>query len=140
MPLSNAFKTRWVTFTLALVVSLLVASCVFPEEGFDGTLEGTYFLNGIDRDETEYSGTLVLTSTEDPNVYEMQWIITGSIQTGTGTVTGSDLLIEWAAVEGFDTASRGSGVYLISDNGDMSGERTVEGQPGVATEEAFAIK
>jgi len=128
------------TFTLALALSLLVGSCVFPEEGFDGTLEGTYFLNGVDRDETEYSGTLILTSTEDPNVYEMQWIITGSIQTGTGTVEGADLLIEWAAVEGFDTASHGSGIYSIADNGDMSGERTVAGQPGTATEDAFAIK
>jgi len=128
------------TFTLALALSLLVGSCVFPEEGFDGTLEGTYFRNGVDRDETEYSGTLILTSTEDPNVYEMQWIITGSIQTGTGTVEGADLLIEWAAVEGFDTASHGSGIYSIADNGDMSGERTVAGQPGTATEDAFAIK
>nr|MDJ0954519.1 hypothetical protein [Acidimicrobiia bacterium] len=112
----------------------------FPEEAFDGTLEGSYYLNGVDRDGVEYSGTLVITTTDDPSVYDMQWIVTGSIQTGTGVVSGSEMTIEWDAVEGFDAASYGAGRYSISPDGELTGERTVAGQEGTATEEAFPIK
>jgi hypothetical protein len=136
----RSYLHRWGVITIALLVSLAVTSCAFPEEAFDGTLDGTYYINGIDRDSTEYSGTVVITATDDPNVYEMQWIITGSIQTGTGTVNGDELLIEWNAMEGFDTASQGTGTYTISPDGELTGERSVAGQPGTATEEVFPLK
>ena len=140
--LRRAHRTsvRWIVITLALVLSFAAASCAFPEEGFDGTLEGTYYLNGIDRDGVEYSGTLVITATDDAAVYAMQWILTGAIQTGTGIVSGDDLAIEWDAVEGFDDASFGTGSYSISAEGELRGERTVAGQEGTATEEAFPVK
>ena len=131
---------RWIAITLALVLTFAAASSAFPEEGFDGTLEGTYYINGVDRDGVEYSGTLVITTTDDAAVYAMQWILTGAIQTGTGVVTGNDLVIEWKAVEGFDTASFGAGRYAISAEGELNGERTVAGQEGTATEEAFPVK
>lgn len=131
---------QWGAITLAILLSLAIAGCAFPEEGYDGDLNGTYFLNGVDRDGTEYSGTLTITETTDPDVYDMQWIVTGSIQTGTGTIDGTELTIEWHAMEGFDTASHGSGRYTVSVDGDLNGERTVAGQPGVATEEAFPVK
>jgi hypothetical protein len=130
----------WLPATLALLLILLVTSCAFPEEGSDGSLDGTYYMNGVDRDGVEYSGTLVIAATGDPDVYDMQWIITGSIQTGTGTVDGNSVIIEWAAMEGFDAASHGSGHYNISADGELTGERTVANQEGVATEEAFPIK
>lgn len=128
------------SITLALVLTFSIASCAFPEEGSDGSLDGTYYLNGEDRDGVEYSGTLVIGVTDDPGVYEMQWIVTGSIQTGNGTVDGDSLIIEWNAMEGFDTASHGTGRYDISPEGELSGERTVAGQQGVATEEAFPVR
>ena len=133
-------RIPWAAITLATLLAFTTAGCAFPEEGYDGDLEGTYYLNGIDRDGTEYSGTLTITATEDPDVYDMQWIVTGSIQTGIGTVTAGEISIEWTAMEGFDEASRGSGQYTISSDGGLAGERTVSGQTGVAEEEAFPVK
>jgi hypothetical protein len=143
MPTTRPRRIRITTrapITLALLLVLAFASCAFPEEGSDGSLDGSYYLNGVDRDGVEYSGTLVIDMTDDPDVYQLQWIVTGSIQTGTGTVDGESLMIEWNAMEGFDAASHGTGRYDISPEGDLSGERTVAGQEGVATEEAFPIK
>jgi hypothetical protein len=117
-----------------------VAACAFPEEGFDGSLEGNYYINGFDQQGAEYGGSLSITATDDPQVYEMQWIITGSIQTGTATVSGDQLLAEWAALEGFDTASRGTAVYEITPEGELRGERKVDGQDGIGTEEALPVR
>lgn len=137
---SRRNRTSRAFITLALLVASLTSSCAFPEQGFDGSLEGTYYLNGVDRDGTEYSGTLIIAPADEGDVYDMQWIVTGSIQTGTGTIDGDTLIIEWAAMEGFDAASHGDGQYSISPGGDLSGERTVAGQDGTAVEEAFPVK
>lgn len=133
-------RKPWAIVTLALLLTFAVAACAFPEESFDGSLEGTYYLNGFDQQGTEYGGSLAITPTADPNVYDMQWIITGAIQTGTGTVSGTQLLVEWQALEGFDAASRGTAVYDISTDGELTGERRVDGEDGVGTEEAFPIR
>ncbi len=133
-------RSLWATLTLALLVAVATTGCAFPEEGFDGQLEGTYYVNGFDHQGTEYGGQLTITTTAEPDVYDMQWIITGSIQTGTGTVDGDQLLVEWDALEGFDTSSRGSAVYDISAEGELRGDRTVAGQEGVGTEEAFPVR
>ncbi len=140
LPHTRRNPLRRLPITLALLLALVVASCAFPEEAFDGTLEGNYYLNGTDRDGVEFSGTLVITPTDDPDTYDMQWIVTGSIQTGTGVVADDEITISWDAMEGFDEASRGEGRYSISPEGELAGERTVAGQEGTVTEEAFPIK
>ncbi len=133
-------RQPWAIATLALVVAFAAGGCAFPEESFDGSLDGTYYVNGFDQEGTEYGGQLTVTTTSDPNVYEMQWIITGAIQTGTGTVSGTQLLVEWKALEGFGESSRGTAVYEISVDGELNGERRVDGEEGVGTEEAFPIR
>jgi hypothetical protein len=128
------------TITLALIVALATAACAFPEEGFDGDLEGDYYINGIDQKGNEYGGSLTITATSDPDVYEMQWIITGSIQSGVGILSDEELVAEWGALEGFDSSSQGRAVYRITPGGELIGERTVTGEDGVGTEEAFPIR
>lgn len=130
----------WAIVTLALVVTFAAGACAFPEQAFDGSLDGTYYLNGFDQEGTEYGGSLTVTSTPDPDVYEMQWIITGAIQIGTGTVSGTQLLVEWESLEGFDSSTRGTAVYEISSDGELNGERRVDGREGFGTEEAFPIR
>ena len=125
--------------TIALLAFLL-AGCAFPEEAFDGSLEGSYYVNGFDQGGTEYSGLLTINTTSDPDVYDMQWIITGSVQEGTGRVAGKELVVEWDALEGYGPASYGTAVYQIRDDGELRGERIVAGQEGVGTEEAFPIR
>jgi hypothetical protein len=133
-------RQPWAIATLALLVAFAVGACAFPEQGFDGSLDGTYYLNGFDQEGTEYGGSLTVTSTPDPDVYEMQWIITGAIQTGTGTVSGTQLLVDWESLEGFDTSTRGTAVYEITTDGELNGERRVDGREGFGTEEAFPIR
>jgi hypothetical protein len=123
--------------TLALLAAIAASACAFPQQGFDGSLVGTYYVNGVDPGGTEYGGTLEITATDQPDVVDMQWIITGSIQTGTGTITGSALDVEW---QGFDSASHGTAHYEISEEGELHGERTVSGEDASGTEEAFPIK
>jgi hypothetical protein len=125
--------------TIALL-AIIVGGCAFPEEAFDGSLEGSYYVNGFDQEGTEYSGLLTITTTADPAVYAMQWIITGAVQEGTGRVAGKELVVEWDALEGYDPASYGTARYQIGDDGELRGERTVAGQEGVGTEEAFPIR
>lgn len=129
-----------VSLTLALIVATTFSGCAFPEQGFDGSLTGTYYLNGVDPEGTEYGGTLEIMATDQPDVYEMQWIITGSIQTGIGTVSGNELDVEWEVMEGYNSSSHGTAHYEISSEGELNGDRTVVGEEGSGTEEAFPIK
>lgn len=133
-------RPRWITLTLALLIAAIFTSCAFPEQGFDGSLAGTYYLNGVDPEGTEYGGTLEIMATDQPDVYTVQWIITGSIQTGTGTVTGNEFDVEWEVMEGYNSDSHGTAHYEISSEGELNGERTVAGEEGTGTEEAFPIK
>lgn len=126
--------------TIALMLTMLVGACAFPEEAFDGSLEGTYYVNGFDQQGVEYGGHLTITTTASPNTYEMQWIITGSVQEGMGTVSGDQLLVEWDAIEGYDASSHGTAVYEIASDGELNGERIVAGEEGVGTEEALPIR
>lgn len=133
-------RPLWASLTLALLIAAIFSSCAFPEQGFDGSLAGTYYLNGVDPEGTEYGGTLEIMATEQPDVYTVQWIITGSIQTGTGTVAGSEFDVEWEVLEGYNSNSHGTAHYEISPEGELNGERTVAGEEGTGTEEAFPIK
>lgn len=139
---SHRLSGRWFkrVLTIALVVAFAISACAFPEEAFDGTLEGTYYVNGFDQQDVEYSGHLTITTTDDPSIYELQWIITGSVQAGTGRVEEDKLLVDWNALEGYDTSSQGTAVYEITANGELHGERLVTGQEGVGTEEALPIR
>jgi hypothetical protein len=129
-----------VATTIALIFALLVGACAIPEEGFDGSLEGDYYINGIDPQGVEYSGLLSITATDRPDTYDMQWIITGSVQRGSGRVEGSRLIADWDAIEGYDTASFGTASYTIMDEGELIGERTVSGEAAAGTEEAFPVR
>ena len=126
--------------TLALLLALVISACAIPEEAFDGSLEGDYYINGVDPEGVEYSGLLTITLADRPDTYELQWIVTGSVQRGFGRVEGSRLTADWDAIEGYDTASFGTASYEITDEGELIGERTVAGQNGAGTEEAFLVR
>lgn len=129
-----------VAVTIALLLATAISSCAFPEEVFDGSLDGDYYVNGFDHRGGEYSGVLTITTTVGSNVYDMQWIVTGSVQEGTGAVQGNRLVVEWNALQGFDALAHGDAVYEISPDGELRGERTVAGQEGTGTEEAFPLR
>lgn len=140
LPQQSRRRKPPVLVTIALLLSIAISSCAFPEEGFDGDLEGDYLVNGTDPRGTEYSGRLIVVATDDPDTYELQWIITGAVQEGTGVVSGDELLVEWEAIESFEGRSSGTATYLISSDGTLTGEREVGNEEGIGTEEAFPIR
>jgi len=98
---------------------------------------GTYALNGIDQAGKEYGGVLTIRAGTEPGDYNMEWIVTGAIQEGTGKVVGNQLQVEWRNVEGMKGEAHGAAVYTITTKGELYGTRTAEGQEGEGTEKAF---
>ncbi len=131
-------RTRLAPF--ALVLALAVVGCSVPgSEVVDGEgITGTYTVNGTDAVGIEYSGTVVIEATDESDVYAIQWIITGSIQEGTGRLRGDRLEVDWRSVtEPRDGGSAGTAVYTVQSDGDLVGTRTIDGVDGVGTEEIF---
>lgn len=126
---------------IALSALVLIAGCAFPQEGTDtpDAIGGTYFLNGVEDTGTEYGGQFIITATERPDEYDLQWIVTGSVQVGTGMFDGRTLTGDWTTVEGAGNA-RGTAEYELRDDGSLIGERLVEGRAGPNTEEAFPVQ
>lgn len=132
---------------LAAALLVLTAACAFPQQGADptGGITGTYYVNGIDSREIEYGGRLEITPGDEPDSYAMQWIITGSVQIGTGVLDGDVLNAKWSTIEGLVTQegvdrSFGTVTYTITSDGTMNGIRTTTGLTEVGTEEAFPVK
>jgi hypothetical protein len=121
----------------AAVLLLAFTACTLPGSQVDvgDGLAGTYVVNGIDALGIEYSGTAVIGETSRPNEFVFSWIVTGSIQTGTGTRTGDAIEVEWQVTEGPRSGSTGSATYTVNDSGWLVGERTIDGTDGVGTEE-----
>ena len=100
-------------------------------------LADTYVVNGFDPLGTEYGGHLTITEGTGLNRYRLQWIITGSIQEGTGSLDGNQLTVEWTTVQGVNREARGTAQYTVTEAGELYGTRTVEGSDEIGTEEAF---
>lgn len=133
---------------LAVFISLVVAlSACGDDEGSNLApdanpasvpgLPGTYVVNGIDPLGTEYGGHLTITEGGGLNRYDLQWIITGSIQEGTGSLDGNRLVVDWNTVEGLNRDATGTAEYTVTEAGELYGTRTVVGSDEVGTEEAF---
>jgi len=138
---------RFLTYLLCLM--LATTACTTRERpthrGADADpaavpdLTGEYVVNGVDPRGTEYSGTLIIKPGASPTEYELQWIIVGSLQAGTGKLSGNQLLVEWRALEG-TTEARGTAVLTVTVNGELYGTRRVEGLDAEGTETAFPNK
>ena len=100
-------------------------------------LVGTYSLNGTDPRGEEYGGLLTIEAGTESGEYQMQWIVTGAIQGGTGTVVGNQLQAEWRNLEGMETDVYGEVIYTITTKGELYGTRTADGFDGEGTERAF---
>lgn len=132
---------------LLLVLVLALGACSSRDrgeiKGADASpdavpsLLGTYAVNGVDPLGTEYGGTLSILPGADAGQYDLQWVITGSIQEGTGIVRGNQLLIEWRTVEGMGDGASGVTTYTITTAGELYGTRTVTGQERQGQENAF---
>ena len=114
-----------------------LAMCGLPGDGLDDGegIVGTYVVNGVDPAGVEYSGTVTIR--EAGTGYAVQWLVTGSIQAGTGTLVGDRFVVDWQTVTDPRGASTGTAEYVVGDDGVLRGERTVDGVDDVGTEEIF---
>ncbi|MEZ5245107.1 MAG: hypothetical protein R2707_08435 [Acidimicrobiales bacterium] len=132
--------------TVTLLVTALVLAAVPVATGcsepgtavVDGEgILGTYTVNGIDVRGEEYSGTVVIDATEVGDEYLVRWLITGTLQEGIGTLTGNEFEVEWTTISAPGGDASGTARYVLADNGDFIGTRTIDGVDGVGTETIF---
>jgi hypothetical protein len=130
----------WVVAVAAFLVMLY--QCALPgdlavgPDSHDG-LAGTYTVNGVNTTGVEYSGTVVITAGDLPDSYDLEWIVTGSIQEGTGRLAGDRLTVEWETVSSAGGAGSGTADYTLEPDGRLVGTRSVDGLAEVGTEEIF---
>lgn len=119
-----------------------LALCGLPgdslDEGTDGSgIAGTYVVNGVDPVGVEYSGTVTITP--DGEQFAVQWLVTGGIQQGSGSIVGDRFVVDWTSSQpGRDgEVSTGTADYVIAADGSLSGERFIDGVSESGTEEIF---
>ena len=140
-------KRFFPTLFFLTILVLVLAACSTKEPppitGEDASpdaipdLVGTYSLNGIDPRGEEYGGLLAIEAGTEQGEYQMQWIVTGAIQGGTGTVVGNQLKAEWRNLEGMEMEVNGNVIYTITTKGELYGTRTADGYEGEGIERAF---
>lgn len=137
--LANIFVLTLLLLTLAACSTKEPPSITGTDASHDAIpdLVGTYSLNGFDPRGEEYGGLLTIEAGTEAGEYQMQWIITGAIQGGTGTVVGNQLLAEWHNLEGMETEVQGDVIYTITTKGELYGTRTASDFAGEGTERAF---
>ena len=93
---------------------------------------GSYALNATDGTGEQYGGTLSIFTGDAPNEFKMQWLVSGDIQEGTGILDGNQLTFTWHSVSGTAQNLSGHGTYTVTMNGELHGERYINGvaQPG----------
>lgn len=104
-----------------------------PPDSDADPFTGRWLINGVDARGVEYSGSLVI-AVEDGG-YSLQWIVTGSIRSGTGRRDEGTLSAEWMADESIGPAGRGRAVYVLQPEGTLHGTLTEIGVDGVGTED-----
>jgi hypothetical protein len=131
-----------------LSIALLLAACsarsttkgqitgADAQQGAVPAIAGSYSVNGLDPIGTEYGGNLTIKLGASPTEYLLQWIVTGSIQEGSGRLDGNKLRVEWRTVAGIKPSS-GVTTYTITTKRELYGDRAVTGFLRTGTEKAF---
>ncbi len=127
----------WIPIVIAslafLYFTALPGDLAVGRDSEDG-IAGTYTVNGINPIGEEYSGTAVIVATDVG--FDIEWIVTGAIQQGTGTLDGVTLTTAWEATS---AAAGGSGrsIYTLEADGSLVGQRFIDGVDGSGTETLF---
>lgn len=132
------------TLVLFLLALSLTACRGDPAElGMDApadnvpSIVGEYALNAFDPTGEEYGGSLFITAGEAPNEYELQWLVSGGIHQGTGTLEGNQLTFTWQSLAETDQDVSGSGSYTVTVNGELYGTRYIDGVENPGVESAY---
>jgi len=98
---------------------------------------GSYALNANDPTGEQYGGTLTVFPGDEANQYKLQWLVSGDIQKGSGTLNGNQLTFTWQSIPGTDQNISGSGTYTVTVNGELYGVRYIDGVEEPGTESAY---
>lgn len=98
---------------------------------------GSYALNATDPAGEEYGGTLTIFPGDQPNTYNIQWLVTGAVHEGKGVLEGNQLTVTWETVMETEVYLTGSGTYTVTVNGELYGTRIIDGIEGPAVETAY---
>lgn len=98
---------------------------------------GSYALNGFDPSGEEYGGTLSIAAGTQPNEYKLQWLVTGAVHEGEGTLAGNQLTITWHSLSTTDANLTGTGAYTVTVNGELYGTRSIDGMENSGKETAY---
>lgn len=134
-------------YFITLLLALTLTAC-FPRRtpaplGADAPVDnvpvlvGEYALNATDATGERYGGSLFVTAGSQPNEYNLQWLVSGDIQEGSGTLEGNQLTFTWQSVEGTDQYLSGYGVYTVTVNRELYGERYIDGVDEPGSESAY---
>jgi hypothetical protein len=123
---------------MALSIVLVTWACLPGAQLEQGPgVIGTYVVNGVDPNGTEYTGRVSIAGGDDAGEVTVEWIITGAILHGEGRVEGDTLSVIWETVTSPRGPSSGTAEYEIHDNGRLVGTRTVDGISRTGTETIF---
>ena len=134
--------------SLIMLLLVLTISACFPRRtpaplGADAPADnvpditGSFALNANDPAGEQYGGTLTIFAGDSANEYKMQWLVSGDIQEGVGTLEGNQLTFTWQSLSGTDQYLSGHGVYTVTINGELHGERYIDGVEGPGLESAY---
>ncbi len=139
---------RTALIALALL-AIILSSCsgrepasLAPDAPADNVpdIAGDYALNGVDFFGQDYGGRLAIRPGDAPGQYTLNWIITGYIQEGIGTLEGNQLTVEWRTISGPLPDLHGTATYTVTVNGELYGTRQAEGFEQVEIETAYPNK
>lgn len=131
---------------LLLLMAISLTACARNKPGPLGVdaaadnlpnIVGSYAVNAFDPTGEEYGGTLTITEGMQPNEYKFQWLISGGIQEGIGTLEGNKLIFTWNSLAGTDQQVSGVGEYTITVDGQLYGTRTIDGLETPGQETAY---
>ncbi len=134
---------KWLAWVVGVVAFMaMIYACALPANlavGRDDVSElpGIYTVNGVDPIGSEYSGTIVIRSTDTEDRFDIEWIVTGAIQRGNGTRTGDRLTVTWTEVNNATGEGTGTTVYEIMADGELVGTWHADGFDEPGTERVF---
>ena len=101
-------------------------------------LGGEYLVNGVDPyEQGKYGGRMVIEPGPEPGTYRLTWLIREAFLQGQGHLEGNQLVVTWQAAEGSARPLRGTARYTITQEGQLYGQRWVEGLEKPIDEEIF---
>ena len=122
----------------AAIVAAIVFLALFtapnqtPPDDDDDPWTGRWLINGQSAQDTEYSGSLTIRRAATG--YELQWLVTGDISLGEGTVNGRRLQATWHSTSTITAEATGTASYIIDADGKLQGTRSIDGVDGFGTE------